>query len=1175
MAVTESTYTGNGSTTNYSFTFPYLKTTDVKASINGTVTTAFTLANATTVQFNSAPANSSSIRIYRETDDSNLQATFYAGSSIRSSDLNDNFTQTLYVSQESNNKIDTAWTSGDETIDSTETWVSNNSRVSTTAAQDARIDSKIDTALTTDVAAGNKITVTDNSPGSGQITVAVTSGSLVNSDINNAAAIAGTKIDPQFGTQNVSVTGNISVSGTVDGRDVSVDGTKLDTCDTGAKDDQTAAEIRVLVESATDSNVFTDDDHTKLNAIEASATADQTAAEIRTLVESASDSNVFTDADHTKLNGIDTGAKDDQTAAEIKTLIASSPLDASHLAANSVTTSEIADAELSTLAGMQSGTASKLASGTTLTADIADLNQVDGLTKQTTISDSDASFPTSGAVVDYVASQIAPLGGLEVIANEDSFPTQPSSGVVISIADAGGIVVDGSGVSTTARTAGNGSDNVTINGFPSTLQSTTLVDNMGLLVSSTGSSNIYNYHKLLGKEDDIKQLSSDINDFKARYRVGSSNPSSDNDAGDLFFNTATDKLLVRNAANNSWDEAQSVGNFYISTLSPAFNGSITDFTITNAPTYASQILLIINGVLQKPNSGTSAPADGFALDGSTVKLGGAPATGSTYSAVVIGSTVNIGTPSDNTVTTAILQNGSCTTDKLGTDAVTGAKIADDAVGAEHIEVLDANLQLADNVKIQVGTGNDLELRHDGTDSRITNNTGALYIDTPSVYIRSDGGSEDAIQAIANGAVNLFHDGTKTFETHTAGCKISAGNLYLDRDDAKVVLGASDDIEIYHDGTNSYIKTSGKELQIVGGSSNNKIIFAANTSNAAELYHDNNKKLNTDAYGINITGRASFTSHISLGDATSGYIGKAVFGDGDDLQIYHDGSDSYINETGTGDLIIDSSHIVFKDGGTEVFETTNSGARFKDSKKLLFGNGNDLEIYHDGSHSYIKDVGSGSLRIDSDSGVLFNTDSLTVNNAANSAAMITSTGTQTILYNSGNARLKTTASGIEVQYQAAATEAAPHIEIDGNGYKGFHWLDNNSYYIGQNSDNRSLRVYSGTDTGDYVHLSAGANSWTGSSDERLKEDIKDIGSVIDKVKDIRCITYKRKNRETPKETIGFIAQDFIGKFDQVLDQSITIKDDDTEYYGIRYTETIPILLKAIQELSAKVAALEAK
>ena len=85
----------------------------------------------------------------------------------------------------------------------------------------------------------------------------------------------------------------------------------------GATADQTAAEIRTLVESASDSNVFTDADHSKLNGIEASATADQTAAEIRTLVESASDSNVFTDADHSKLNGIESGATADQTKSDI------------------------------------------------------------------------------------------------------------------------------------------------------------------------------------------------------------------------------------------------------------------------------------------------------------------------------------------------------------------------------------------------------------------------------------------------------------------------------------------------------------------------------------------------------------------------------------------------------------------------------------------------------------------------------------------------------------------------------------------------------------------------------------------------------------------------------------------------------------------------------------------
>ena len=118
---------------------------------------------------------------------------------------------------------------------------------------------------------------------------------------------------------------------------------KLDTIEESATGDQTAAEIRTLVESATDSNVFTDADHTKLNNIEASATADQTASEIRTLVENASDSNVFTDADHTKLNAIEANATADQTNAEIRAAVEAASdsnvfTDADHTKLNSVET---------------------------------------------------------------------------------------------------------------------------------------------------------------------------------------------------------------------------------------------------------------------------------------------------------------------------------------------------------------------------------------------------------------------------------------------------------------------------------------------------------------------------------------------------------------------------------------------------------------------------------------------------------------------------------------------------------------------------------------------------------------------------------------------------------------------------------------------------------------------
>jgi len=69
----------------------------------------------------------------------------------------------------------------------------------------------------------------------------------------------------------LEVAGNITVTGTVDGRDVAADGTKLDGVEASATADQTDAEIRAAVEAASDSNVFTDADHTKLNAIEASA----------------------------------------------------------------------------------------------------------------------------------------------------------------------------------------------------------------------------------------------------------------------------------------------------------------------------------------------------------------------------------------------------------------------------------------------------------------------------------------------------------------------------------------------------------------------------------------------------------------------------------------------------------------------------------------------------------------------------------------------------------------------------------------------------------------------------------------------------------------------------------------------------------------------------------------
>lgn len=114
MAIVENLYTGDGVTVLYSFTFPYIDETHINVSVDTVDTTEYTLANASTVEFNVAPANGAAIRIYRVTDNEDVSAVFYPGSSVRAQDLNDNFRQTLYVSQETTER--NLSSSGDYTI---------------------------------------------------------------------------------------------------------------------------------------------------------------------------------------------------------------------------------------------------------------------------------------------------------------------------------------------------------------------------------------------------------------------------------------------------------------------------------------------------------------------------------------------------------------------------------------------------------------------------------------------------------------------------------------------------------------------------------------------------------------------------------------------------------------------------------------------------------------------------------------------------------------------------------------------------------------------------------------------------------------------------------------------------------------------------------------------------
>ena len=132
------TVTGNR---DFSVTFPFLAVTDIKVQLGGvtkTVTNDYTIVQSganTVVNFNTAPADNSTIRIFRDTDIDAIEATFAAGSSVRAQDLNNCYKQLLYAAQEfgtlkdDNSVSFSLGNKGDLTVNSSSDWSLNTNSV--------------------------------------------------------------------------------------------------------------------------------------------------------------------------------------------------------------------------------------------------------------------------------------------------------------------------------------------------------------------------------------------------------------------------------------------------------------------------------------------------------------------------------------------------------------------------------------------------------------------------------------------------------------------------------------------------------------------------------------------------------------------------------------------------------------------------------------------------------------------------------------------------------------------------------------------------------------------------------------------------------------------------------------------------------------------------------------
>ena len=286
------------------------------------------------------------------------------------------------------------------------------------------------------------------------------------------------------------------------------------------------------------------------------------------------------------------------------------------------------------------------------------------------------------------------------------------------------------------------------------------------------------------------------------------------------------------------------------------------------------------------------------------------------------------------------------------------------------------------------------------------------------------------------------------------------------DSKKLVIGDGSDLQIFHNGSHSYIHNDTGNIYIENDTTDGDIFFKSDNGSGglATYFKLDGGTTTLQAYKDLLI--ANDTARLKLGASQ-------------DLQIYHNGSDSYvvnstgdleiINNTDDGDIKLVSDN---GSGGTATYVSIDGSAvqtrffkdtRHTDGVKANFGNSDDLQIYHDGSNSFIKDTGTGSLYIDGSQNVFIRDTNGQVWFQGNAGGVN--------LRYQDSVKIQTTTSGVSVTgsmvahaavvNQVTAATSSGSIKFKNNsGSDKAIILDNGNFGIGTNSPDHKLRVSDG-------------------------------------------------------------------------------------------------------------------
>ena len=480
-------------------------------------------------------------------------------------------------------------------------------------------------------------------------------------------------------------------------------------------------------------------------------------------------------------------------------------------------------------------------------------------------------------------------------------------------------------------------------------------------------------------------------------------------------------------------------NFGIGTTSPSYKFHVvgdayisTDLTVANDLTVSNDLTvtgnLTINGTTTTVNSTNTQVTDNL------LELNSG-ATANTNDAGII---IERGTTGDNAI---MAWDESADQFIFGTTTATASDTGNLTITAGNISVSDitssGDINLADDSNLYFGTDNDLRLFHEsasGNSYIYHGTTSPLYIRTDKFRLTNKLISESMIQADANGEVRLYYDNSEKLNTSATGVTVS-GTIELgdghqlgnDTTYDNLVIKSSTDESIILSlgGTGQFIIRTGSTTLDDGsnifrmdGSGN--VGIGGNIPSSYNQYADNlvvgttsGENGITIASGTGSSGRFIFSDNTtSSADAFRGGIEYSHVSDG--MFFYTNGSTERMRIDSSGNVGIGTS------SPSQKLEVSGN-ILLGDNNNLYLGTSGDLAIYHDGSNSYIKDQGTGDLRIIGDNNVDI------LNSTGNKVSIRCQASSAVNLYYDNSNKLQTTSTGINVTGTVTETSSIEYKE----------------------------------------------------------------------------------------------------------------------------------------------------